>query len=313
MKTVFMGTPDFAVPSLQALLDGGEEVLAVFTQPDKPKGRGYKLTPPPVKELALRYGLPVYQPSSLKKGEDAELALETLRSLSPDLIVVVAYGKILPKEILELPKFFCVNVHASLLPKYRGAGPIQWCLLHGEEITGVTTQLMGEGIDTGDMLLQASIPIEKDETADELEIRLAELGARTLMDTLAQIQNGTLKRTAQDDQLSTHAPMLSRDMCQLDFSLSAQEVHNRIRGLSSWPCAKTTLNGKALKIYRSTLTGTSFPDSKPGDIVKLDNFTVACGDGMGIQLLEVQAEGGKRMKSQEYLRGKPICPGTRLQ
>lgn len=312
MNIVFMGTPDFAVPCLQALIDSGETVQAVFTQPDKPKGRGYKLTPPPVKELALKHGIPVYQPVSLKKGEDAENAMKVLRELSPDLIAVTAYGKILPTEILELPKHFCVNVHASLLPKYRGAGPIQWSVLNGETVTGVTTMLMADGIDTGDMLLSESTPIGENETASELHDRLAVLGAELLIKTIERVKVNDITPIKQDDSLSSHAPMLTKDMCPIDFSLSAREIHNKIRGLSAFPGATAMLDGKRLKIYRSELSESSSEGVQPGTVVKANNFTVVCGDGKHIRFTEIQAEGGKRMKTEDYLRGKPVLEGTVL-
>ena len=313
MNIVFMGTPDFAVPCLQALIASGENVQAVFTQPDKPKGRGYKLTPPPVKELAMKHDIPVYQPISLKKGDDADTSMKVLRELSPDLIVVVAYGKILPAEILELPKHFCVNVHASLLPKYRGAGPIQWSVLNGESVTGVTTMLMADGIDTGDMLLKASTPIGENETASELHDRLSELGAELLIKTIEGIKNDSITPEKQDDSLSCYAPMLTKDMCPIDFSKPASEVHNKIRGLSAFPCASAVLEGKRLKIYKSELGDGSYQNVPCGTIVNAETFTVACGDGKCVRFAEIQAEGGKRMKTEDYLRGKPVTKGTVLQ
>ncbi len=312
MDIVFMGTPDFAVPCLQALIDSGENVRAVFTQPDKPKGRGYKLTPPPVKELAVKYNIPVYQPLSLKKGEDAENSLKILREISPDMIVVTAYGKILPKEILELPKYFCLNVHASLLPKYRGAGPIQWSVLNGEKVTGVTTMKMADGIDTGDMLLKSETEIGENETASELHDRLAVMGAELLLKTIKAVKENSVTPKKQDDSLSTYAPMLTKDMCPIDFSKSATEIHNKIRGLSAFPCATAILDGKRLKIYGSELAGEVSGNVQCGTIVKPESFTVACGDGKCIRFTEVQAEGGKRMKTADYLRGKPVAKGTVL-
>lgn len=313
MNIVFMGTPDFAVPCLQALIDSGENVQAVFTQPDKPKGRGYKLTPPPVKELAMKHDIPVYQPLSLKKGDDAENSMKVLRELSPDLIVVVAYGKILPAEILELPKHFCVNVHASLLPKYRGAGPIQWSVLNGETVTGVTTMLMADGIDTGDMLLKASTSIGENETASELHDRLSVLGAELLIKTIEGIKNDSITPEKQDDSLSCYAPMLTKDMCPIDFSKPASEVHNKIRGLSAFPCASAVLEGKRLKIYKSELVDGLCQNVPCGTIVNAETFTVVCGDGKCVRFAEIQAEGGKRMKTEDYLRGKPVTKGTVLQ
>lgn len=307
-----MGTPDFAVPCLQALIDNGENVQAVFTQPDKPKGRGYKMLPPPVKSLALTYNIPVYQPLSLKKGEDAENALNILKELSPDLIIVVAYGKILPKEILELPKYYCINVHASLLPRYRGAAPIQWCVLNGEKETGVTTMLMAEGLDTGDMLLKESVAIGDDETASELHDRLSAVGAELLIKTISAIKVGTITREKQEDSLSNYASMITKDMCPIDFSLPAQQVHNKIRGLSASPCAVTMLNGKRLKIFKSTMSDKKKYDLAAGTIVNEKDFTVVCGDGYTLTFTEVQSEGGKRMKVSDFLRGNHIEKGICL-
>lgn len=307
-----MGTPDFAVPCLQALIDNGENVQAVFTQPDKPKGRGYKMLPPPVKSLALTYNIPVYQPLSLKKGEDAENALNILKELSPDLIIVVAYGKILPKEILELPKYYCINVHASLLPRYRGAAPIQWCVLNGEKETGVTTMLMAEGLDTGDMLLKESVAIGDDETASELHDRLSAVGAELLIKTISAIKVGTITREKQEDSLSNYASMITKDMCPIDFSLPAQQIHNKIRGLSASPCAATMLNGKRLKIFKSTMSDKKKYDLAAGTVVNEKDFTVVCGDGYTVTFTEVQSEGGKRMKVSDFLRGNHIEKGICL-
>lgn len=307
-----MGTPDFAVPCLQALIDNGENVQAVFTQPDKPKGRGYKMLPPPVKSLALTYNIPVYQPLSLKKGEDAENALNILKELSPDLIIVVAYGKILPKEILELPKYYCINVHASLLPRYRGAAPIQWCVLNGEKETGVTTMLMAEGLDTGDMLLKKSVAIGDDETASELHDRLSAVGAELLIKTISAVKAGTITREKQEDSLSNYASMITKDMCPIDFSLPAQQIHNKIRGLSASPCAVTMLNGKRLKIFKSTMSDKKKYDLAAGTVVNEKDFTVVCGDGYTVTFTEVQSEGGKRMKVSDFLRGNHIEKGICL-
>ena len=312
MNIVFMGTPDFAVPCLQALIDNGENVQAVFTQPDKPKGRGYKMLPPPVKSLALTYNIPVYQPLSLKKGEDAENALNILKELSPDLIIVVAYGKILPKEILELPKYYCINVHASLLPRYRGAAPIQWCVLNGEKETGVTTMLMAEGLDTGDMLLKESVAIGDDETASELHDRLSAVGAELLIKTISAVKAGTITREKQEDSLSNYASMITKDMCPIDFSLPAQQIHNKIRGLSASPCAVTMLNGKRLKIFKSTMSDKKKYDLAAGTVVSEKDFTVVCGDGYTVTFTEVQSEGGKRMKVSDFLRGNHIEKGICL-
>lgn len=311
MNIVFMGTPDFSVPCLKALIDSGENVSAVFTQPDKPKGRGYKLMPTPVKETALSHNIPVYQPVSLKSGEDAERSEKLLRELSPELIIVVAYGKILPKAILDIPKY-CINIHASLLPKYRGAAPIQRCVLEGERVTGVTSMLMAEGVDTGDMLLKKSVEIGENETSSELWDRLSVLGAEVLLETVKAVKEDTLAPVKQDESLATHAAMITKDMCPIDFTKSAREVHNQIRGLSSFPCATAILDGKRIKVYRSEIAEERRTDKPCGTVVNVRDFTVSCGGGGCVRLTEIQAEGGKRMKTADYLRGNPISEGTIL-
>lgn len=304
MNIVFMGTPDFAVPCLEKIVSLGYPVTGVFTQPDKPKGRGYKLLPPPVKELALRENIPVFQPASVKTDE----AYETLKSCAPDLIVVVAYGKILPKRVLDLPRYGCINVHASLLPRYRGAGPIQWAILNGETETGVTTMYMGEGLDTGDMLEQVRTPIGENETADELYTRLSVLGAEALQVTLSKLESGSLLRTPQDDSLSCYAPILDKSLCPIDFTRPASRIHDQIRGLSSWPAATTTYKGKRLKVYESCLAQGS---GQPGEIIDPKKFIVACGEG-AVQFVSVQYEGGKRMAADAFLRGRPAEKGEFL-
>ncbi|HIS77155.1 MAG TPA: methionyl-tRNA formyltransferase [Candidatus Merdivicinus excrementipullorum] len=296
MNIVFMGTPDFSVPCLQALLDAGYPVTGVFTQPDKPKGRGYQLAPPPVKEFALTQNLPVFQPKTMRDAE----TLEQLKGCNPDLIVVVAYGKLLPKEVLDLPRLGCINVHASLLPKYRGAGPVQWSIINGEEETGVTTMYMAEALDTGDMLESASLKIGENETADELMERLSHLGAELLISTVKKAEEGTLKPVPQDEALSTYVSMLDKEMARLDFNKPAREVHNLIRGLSSWPCAYTFYQGKRLKVYRSKLSPMS---GQPGELLDAKRFIVACRDG-AVEFETVQYEGGKRMPGADFLRGK---------
>jgi len=305
MKTVFMGTPDFAVPSLEKLIEQGCEISAVFTQPDKPKGRGYKLLPPPVKECAEKHGIPVYQPVSMRDGE----ALEILKGISPDIIIVAAYGKILPIEILNLPKYGCVNIHASLLPAYRGAAPIQWAVLNGEKKSGVTIMQMEEGLDTGDMLAVAETEIGENETTGELFDRLAALGAELLAETLPKLEKGEVAPKKQGDEF-TYAPMIKKDICPVDFELSAWEVHNKIRGLSPYPAALTTLAGKRLKLFGSKIGGKV--SGKAGEIVSLNPFTVACGDGGSVILTELQLEGGKRMDTETFLRGKKVEIGTLL-
>ena len=296
MNIVFMGTPDFSVPCLQALLDAGYPVTGVFTQPDKPKGRGYQLAPPPVKEFALTQNLPVFQPKTMRDAE----TLEQLKGCNPDLIVVVAYGKLLPKEVLDLPRLGCINVHASLLPKYRGAGPVQWSIINGEEETGVTTMYMAEALDTGDMLESASLKIGENETADELMERLSHLGAELLISTVKKAEEGTMKPVPQDEALSTYVSMLDKEMARLDFNKPAREVHNLIRGLSSWPCAYTFYQGKRLKVYHSKLSPMS---GQPGELLDAKRFIVACRDG-AVEFETVQYEGGKRMSGADFLRGK---------
>lgn len=303
MKIVFMGTPAFAVPSLQALIDS-EEVVAVFTQPDKPKGRGYKLTPSPVKQLAVTHNIPIFQPQSLKKGEEAGEMLEILRNLSPDLIVVVAYGKILPTSILEAPKHFCINVHASLLPKLRGAAPIQWAVVNGEHESGVTTMQMADGIDMGDMLLKNSTLIGEEETASELHDRLSILGAELLLDTIKAVKADSVTPIKQDESLSTHAPILTKALSPINFQKSALEVRNLINGLADWPCATANMDGNRLKFYRARYA--QEVKGFPGEVVNANDFTVACGDGNGVTILELQSEGGKRMKTADYLRGNKL-------
>lgn len=309
MKTVFMGTPNFAVPSLKALKDNGYDVAAVFTQPDKPKGRGMKLTPPPVKEFAVLNNIPVYQPSSLKR--ESETVTPLIKSLSPDVIVVVAYGKLLPPEILNIPRLGCVNVHGSLLPKYRGAAPIQWTVINGDEFGGVTTMLMAEGMDTGDMLLKEAVRVEKNETSAEYYDRLSHVGAELLIKTLSKLEAGELSPEKQDDSKATLAPMLSKDMSPIDFNLPAKTVYSKINGLSDWPCASCILDGKKLKIYRAAIASPDGRCGKPGEIINPSDFTVACGSG-SVKFLEVQAEGSKRMSSADYLRGKPVRKGAVL-
>ena len=310
MNIIFMGTPDFSVPCLRELINAGENIRAVFTQPDKPKGRGYKLTPPPVKEFALQYDIPVYQPLSMKKGKDAEMAMQVIRDINPDLIVVVAYGKILPKTILDMPKYGCINVHASLLPKLRGSSPIQSCILTGETVTGVTTMQMAEGIDTGDMLMKTELDIGENETASELHDRLSEAGAKLIVETVNAVKQNALTPIKQDDSISTHCGMITKDMCVIDFSRPAREIHNQIRGLSASPCAYVFLDGKKIKLYRSELV--SGCGGKPGTVAFDNDFVIVCGDGNGVRITELQPEGGKRMNTDAYLNGRKICKGAEM-
>ena len=308
MNIVFMGTPDFAVPCLKILAESTHTVSAVFTQPDKPKGRGYKMIPTPVKKAAQEYNIPVYQPLSLRKGEDAEAGMKVLKELSPDLIVVTAYGQILPEEILNLPKYGCINIHASLLPAYRGAAPINWCILNGETKTGVTSMQMDKGLDTGDMLLRRETEIGENETYQELYDRLAVMGGEVLADTLKAVEEGTLAPEKQDDSLSCYSPMITKSMSALDFSKSAKELHNTVRGVTGF----TLMSGKRLKIFRSVIENGTDEKAANGEIVDADKFTVKCGDGGLLTFTEIQAEGGKRKKTADFLRGKKITKGEIL-
>ena len=308
MRIIFMGTPDFAVPCLNALVESEHEVVGVFTQPDKPKGRGYELSPPPVKVCAVENNITVYQPKSMRDGE----ALDIINSLNADLIIVVAFGKILPKEILESVKHGCINIHASLLPKLRGAAPIQWSILNGDAVAGVTSMQMDIGLDTGDMLIKESIEIPDDMNAGELFDKLSNLGAKVLIDTIKAVENHTLNPIKQDDSQSTYAAMLTKDMCPIDFNKSAREVHNHIRGLSPWPVATTKINGKLLKIHKSRILEDIF-SGVCGEVVDNNNkLVICCGDGKCIEILELQAEGKKRTDSASYLRGNKIDLGIIL-
>ena len=301
-----MGTPEFAVPCLRALAESEHETAAVFTQPDRPKGRGYKLIPTPVKAAAEEYGIPVYQPLSLRKGDDAEQAMKILNDIAPDLIAVTAYGQILPKEILELPKYGCVNIHASLLPKYRGAAPINWVLLNGEKVTGVTSMQMNEGLDTGDMLIKESVDIGENETYSELYSRLSVIGGRVLIETIEGLEQGTLVPEKQDDSLSCYSPMIKKEMSSLDFSRPAEELHNIIRGVTGF----TVMGGKRLKVFASEISH-DIAQGEAGTIADADVFAVNCGDGV-IIFNEIQLEGGKRMKTADFLRGRKLTKGEKL-
>ena len=305
MRIVFMGTPDFAVPCLQRLLEDGHEVPAVFTQPDKPVGRHAVLTPPPVKQLALSHGIPVYQPTKMRDGTVAAL----LRELAPDCLVVVAYGRILPQEILDVPLRGCVNIHGSLLPRYRGAAPIQWSVIRGETVTGVTSMFMDAGMDTGDIIDTLTTPIGENETAGELFERLAPLGARLLSTTLAAIADGTVTRRPQNGAEATMAPMLEKAMGRLDLTRPAQELHNQVRGMNPWPGAFCTAGGKTLKIHETRVAAGS---GAPGTLLCADPVTVACGEG-ALQLVTVQPEGKPRMAAEAWLRGARLPQGARLE
>lgn len=305
MRIVFMGTPDFAVPSLQALIDAGHDVCAVYTQPDKPQGRKQILTAPPVKTLALAHDIPVFQPNTLK-NEDEQARL---RELAPEVIIVVAYGKLLPKAVLDIPPHGCINVHGSLLPRWRGAAPIQWAVIAGDEMAGVTTMQMAEGLDTGDMLLTYETKVGEKETAGELFDRLAQSGAELLTQTLVKLDE--IEPRPQDDAQSCYAHMLDKQMAVIDWSKSAHEIDCLIRGLNPWPIALTTLSGERLKVFAAEKANGR---GEPGTVLEADpkkGLTVACGEG-ALRLTEIQLVGGKRMKATDFLRGHAIEVGTKL-
>ena len=310
MKILFMGTPDFALFSLKALCEAGENVIGVVTQPDKPKGRGYTLTPPPVKVYAEEQGLPVYQPNTLRGEEFAPL----LDTLAPDLIVVVAYGKILPENVINYPKFGCINVHGSLLPKYRGAAPMQRAIMDGETITGITTMYMDVGLDTGDMLLKSEITIEENDNFETIHDKLAACGAKTLLRTVNGLREGTVVREKQDDSLSTYAAKIEKADCLIDFSKSAEEVHNLIRGLSPIPLSFThTPDGKLLKVTEARIAEREKTHGEFGRVLSLENgIEVACGKG-SITLVGVLPEGKGRMSAADFIRGRKVAAGDVLK
>ena len=304
MRILFMGTPDFAVASLKRLVEDGHEICGVFTQPDKPKNRGHKLTPSPVKEYALSQGLEVYQPLKMRDGE----AFSIVEKLAPELIVVAAYGKILPEDILHFPQYGSINVHSSLLPKYRGAAPINWAILDGEAETGVSIMYMAKELDAGDVILQKTTAIGPREDALALTTRLAELGAEALSETVEALKNGTAVRTPQDHSQMTYASMLTKDMSPVDWTRSAHAVSCQIRGLIPWPCATTdVISGESMKLYAAEETGAD-TSVQPGTIVAAGKagIDIACGDGKVLRLTELQAQGGKRMTAAAYLLGHPI-------
>ena len=303
MKILFMGTPDFAVPSLKTLVEAGHEVCGVFTQPDKPKNRGMKLQFSSVKEYAITQNIPVFQPVKMRDGT----ALGIIRELDPQLIVVAAYGRILPNDILDYPELGCVNVHSSLLPAYRGAAPINWAILNGDKISGVTIMHMAEELDAGDIILQAETPIDPEENAVTLYTRLSEMGAELLLKAVEQIEAGTAVRTPQDGGAVTFAPMLSRELSAMDFNRPAQELHDQVRGLIPWPMAVTELDGVRCKVWRSRVCGET--TGKPaGSILQADKkgLKLACGGGTVLELLEIQPDGKKRMEATAFLMGHPI-------
>ncbi|MCI6055651.1 methionyl-tRNA formyltransferase [Dysosmobacter sp.] len=302
MRILFMGTPEFAVASLRRLVEEGHTICGVLTQPDKPRNRGHKVTFSPVKEYALSVGLDVYQPVTLRD----EAALELVKGLAPELTVVAAYGKLLPEAILEVPPLGSINVHSSLLPKYRGAAPINWAILNGEETTGVSIMYMAKALDAGDVILQKSTPIGPDEDAPALTARLAQLGAEALSETVTALAAGTADRTPQNEAEMTYAPMLGRELSAMDWTRSAADLSCQVRGLIPWPCAQAEIAGTRFKVYRTAPGGAT--DKAPGTLLSAgkQGIEVACGDGRSLYLTEIQAEGGKRMSAAAYLLGHPM-------
>ncbi len=308
MRVVFMGTPDFSVPTLEKIIEAGHEVIGVVTQPDKAKGRGKKVLFPPVKETALAHDLPVYQP---RRARDPEF-IEEMKTLNPDVMVVVAFGQILPKAILDIPKYGCINVHASLLPKYRGAAPIQWAVIRGEKVSGVTTMQMDVGLDTGDMLLKKEVLLDEEETGGSLHDKLSTLGGDLLIETLKKIEAGDIHPEKQDDsQAGEYARMLDKNLGRIDFSMPAAEIERLIRGLNPWPSAFTSYNGKTMKLWKAKADNCG--QGVPGQVIHVDknSFTVQTGQGT-LQILELQMEGKKRMDAGAFLRGCPLETGTML-
>ena len=308
MRVVFMGTPDFSVPTLEKIIEAGHEVIGVVTQPDKAKGRGKKVLFPPVKETALAHNLPVYQP---RRARDPEF-IEEMKTLNPDVMVVVAFGQILPKAILDIPKYGCINVHASLLPKYRGAAPIQWAVIRGEKVSGVTTMQMDVGLDTGDMLLKKEVLLDEEETGGSLHDKLSTLGGNLLIETLEKIEAGDIHPEKQDDsQAGEYARMLDKNLGTIDFSMPAAEIERLIRGLNPWPSAFTSYNGKTMKLWKAKTDNCG--QGVPGQVIHVDknSFTVQTGQGT-LQILELQMEGKKRMDAGAFLRGCPLETGTIL-
>ena len=300
MRVVFMGTPDIAATCLKRILADGFQVVGVYTQPDRPKGRGMKLTASPVKEVALDAGIPVFQPENFREEE----TVEALRALKPDVCAVVAYGRILPQKVLDVPTFGCINIHASLLPKYRGSAPYQWAVLNGEKETGVTAMYLCREMDAGDMIDRVTTPIGENETAGEVLDRLALLGAGLLSKTLARFQAGPVAAEKQDESLVSYAPMLDKSLCPIDFHRTAQQVHDQVRGLQPWPVATMELQGKHFKVHETRVTA---GEGEPGQILGLTKtgLVIACGQG-AVEIRSLQAEGGKRMNAPDYFRGHPL-------
>lgn len=309
MRVIFMGTPDFSVGTLEALIAAGHEVCLAVTQPDKPKGRGGRMQYTPVKEKALFYNIPVYQPKRVRDPE----CVEELRKYKADVMVVVAFGQILPKEILEMTPYGCINVHASLLPKYRGAAPIQWAIIEGEKVTGVTTMQMDEGLDTGDMILKTEVPVTADETGESLHDKLAAAGAALCVETLKALEDGTAVREKQGDSPTAYAKMLTKELGNIDWAEPAVKIERLVRGLNSWPSAYTHWNGKVMKIWRAAAEAAETADVQPGTVVSVEkeSFAVQTGDGV-LRVLEVQMPGKKRMDAGAFLRGNTMEPGELL-
>ena len=308
MKVIFMGTPDFAVGTLEEIIKAGHEVALVVTQPDKPRGRSGALQFPPVKECAVAHGIEVFQPKKIREEENVEY----LRKYNADIIVVAAFGQLLPKSILDMPKYGCINVHASLLPKYRGAAPIQWSVINGDPVTGVTIMQMDVGMDTGDMIATREVVIADDETGGGLFDKLAEVGAKLCVDTMVEIENGTAVRTPQNHDEATHVSMISKELGNVDWNKSAVEIERLIRGLNPWPSAYTQLDGKTFKLWKAQVLAEN-TDKKPGTIVKAEKNSLFVQTGEGIlALLEVQLEGKKRMEVDAFLRGYQVETGNCL-
>ena len=305
MRIIFMGTPDFSVGTLEALVEAGHEVCLVVTQPDKPKGRGKEMQYTPVKEAALKHGIEVYQPRRIREAE----CVEKLRQYNADIMVVIAFGQIIPKEILEMVPYGCVNVHASLLPKYRGAAPIQWSIIDGEAVTGVTTMQMDEGLDTGDMLLKTEVPITAEETGESLHDKLAKAGAALCVETLAKLQEGSIVPEKQGESPTAYAKMLDKKLGNIDWTKSAVEIERLVRGLNSWPSAYTYWNKKVVKIWKASVTDEN-SNEQVGTVVKVEKagFYVQTGNGL-LKVLELQIPGKKRMDAGAFLRGYTIEPG----
>ena len=308
MKVMFMGTPDFAVGTLEALLAAGHEVELVVTQPDRPKGRSGRLCAPPVKECALRHGLSVYQPTRVREEEN----MEYLCTFHPDIIVVAAFGQLLPQRLLDLPRYCCMNIHASLLPKYRGASPIQWAVLNGDPVSGVTAMRMDAGLDTGDIMAQTEVILAPDETAGSLFDRLAEAGAQLAVDTMSRLEAGTVSYAPQDAELATHTAMIHKELGLINWARPAAEIERLIRGLNPWPSAYTYYNGRNFKIWKARVTEAD-SDAQPGMVICADKngFVVQTGSG-ALELLEVQLEGRKRMDAGAFLRGNTVETGVFL-